>query len=218
MTSLVKVMLTLGSLFALSFIAGRLLGILTVENVQAWLEWAGQVDPVVVATIVVFLLFADLFVAVPTLTITILAGYFLGFPLGAAAAFAGMVLAAFTGYGISRVWGQRAIAILIKDADNRYELTIAFQTGGPVMIMLSRAAPIVTEVCACMAGATGMSLRRYCAFFAIGTFPYVLIAAYAGSVSSFDDPAPAIIAILVLNAGLWAAWAVFRRRDKEQCA
>jgi hypothetical protein len=40
MKPLVKVMLILGSLFALTFVAGRLLGILTVENVKQWLEWA----------------------------------------------------------------------------------------------------------------------------------------------------------------------------------
>jgi uncharacterized membrane protein YdjX (TVP38/TMEM64 family) len=215
MKSLLKIMLTLGSLFALTFIIGRLLGILTVENVQNWLEWAEQVDTTMVAGAVVLLLFADLVVAVPTLTITILAGYFLGFPSGAAAAFAGMSLAAGSGYGISRVWGQRGIALLIKDARDRAELTAAFETSGPVMIMLSRAVPIVTEVTACMAGATQIPFARYCLFFIVGTVPYVMIAAYAGSISSVEDPTPAIFAVLALNGVLWVSWAVFKRRRRE---
>ena len=218
MKPLIKVMLILGCLFALTFVAGRLLGILTVENVQNWLEWAARVDPLVVAGIIVLLLFADLFVAVPTLTITILAGFLLGFPMGAAAAFIGMSLAAFSGYGISRIWGQRGIAFVVKDADDRAALTNSFQSGGPFMIMLSRAVPIVTEVSACMAGATRMPLARYCTFFAVGTVPYVLIATYAGSISSLDDPAPTIIAVLGLNAVLWTSWVVFNRRGKEQSA
>ena len=86
MKPLVKVMLILGSIFALTFIVGRLLGILTVENVRQWLELAAGIDPFWLAGTVVFLLFLDLFVAVPTLSITILAGFFLGFPAGAAAA------------------------------------------------------------------------------------------------------------------------------------
>jgi hypothetical protein len=45
MKPLVKVMLILGSLFALTFVAGRLLGILTVENVKQWLEMAASIDP-----------------------------------------------------------------------------------------------------------------------------------------------------------------------------
>lgn len=97
----------------------------------------------VVAGTVVLLLFADHFVAVPTLTITILGGYFLGFSSGVTAAFAGMSLAAGSGYGISRVWGQRGIGLLIKDARDRAELTAAFETSGPVMIMLSHAVPIM---------------------------------------------------------------------------
>ena len=169
MKYLIKVMLILGCTFATTFIVGRLLGILTVENVQNWLDWAGRVDPLVVTGIVVLLLFADLFVAVPTLTITILAGYFLGFPLGAAAAFIGMCLAAYSGYEISRMWGQRGIAFLVKDAEDRASLVASFQASGPAMIMLSRAVPIVTEVSACMAGATRMPLARYSAFFAVGT-------------------------------------------------
>jgi uncharacterized membrane protein YdjX (TVP38/TMEM64 family) len=216
MKSLIKVMLILGSLFALTFVIGRLLGILTIENVQSWLEWAGHVDPIVVVGIVILLLFADLFVAVPTLTITILAGYFLGFPTGATAAFAGMSLAAGSGYWISRFLGQRGIALLVKDAQDRTELTASFQASGPVMIMLSRAVPIVTEVSACMAGATQMPFARYSTFFAVGTIPYVLIAAYAGSISSVEEPAPATFAVLTLNVVLWTSWMVFKRGGGEQ--
>ena len=105
MKPLIKVMLILGSIFALTFVLGRVFGILTVENVKHWLEVAASIDPLWLATTVILLLFIDLFVAVPTLTITILAGFFLGFPFGAAAAFIGISLAAFCGYLISRIWG-----------------------------------------------------------------------------------------------------------------
>ncbi|MGJ8629384.1 MAG: TVP38/TMEM64 family protein [Sulfitobacter sp.] len=218
MKPLIKVMLILGCLFALTFVIGRLLGILTIENVRNWLELAGQVDTTVVAASVILLLFADLFIAVPTLTITILAGYFLGFPSGALTAFAGMSLAAGSGYWISRVWGQSGIAILVKDPQEKAALTASFEISGPVMIMLSRAVPIVTEVTACMAGATQMPFARYCIFFAVGTVPYVMIAAYAGSISSVEYPKPAIFAVLALNVVLWISWAVFNRLRRESNA
>jgi uncharacterized membrane protein YdjX (TVP38/TMEM64 family) len=215
MKSLIKVMLILGCLFALTFVIGRLLGILTIENVRNWLELAGQVNTTVVAGSIILLLFADLFVAVPTLTITILAGYFLGFPSGAVTAFVGMSLAAGSGYWISRIWGRDGIALLVKDPQERAALTASFETSGPVMIMLSRAVPIVTEVTACMAGATQMPFARYCMFFVVGTVPYVMIAAYAGSISSAEDPKPAIFAVLGLNVLLWVSWVVFNRRRRE---
>lgn len=215
MKPLIKVMLTLGSVFALTFILGRVFGILTVENVKHWLELAQSVDPVWVAGTVILLLFLDLFVAVPTLTITILAGYFLGFPAGVAAAFSGMSLAALSGFAISSRWGDRAVSLLVREEDDRLEMAQAFNQSGPTMIILSRAAPMVPEVTACMAGASRMPLARYVLYFTISTLPYVLIAAYAGSISSPDSPKPAIYAALFLYAVLWIGWYMFRRTSQK---
>ena len=62
MKPLLKVMLILGAIFAMTFIAGRVFGILTVENVKAWLELAASIDPLWLAGTVILLLFIDLFV------------------------------------------------------------------------------------------------------------------------------------------------------------
>lgn len=215
MKPLIKVMLILGSIFALTFVLGRVFGILTIENVRNWLELAQSVDPIWVAGTVILLLFLDLFVAVPTLTITILAGFFLGFPFGVSAAFTGMSLAAFSGYAISRVWGDRAISLVVREKKDRMEMAKTFEKSGPTMIVLSRAAPMVPEVTACMAGATRMRLSRYSFFFTISTLPYALIAAYAGSISSPESPKPAIYAALLLYAVLWIGWYLFRRKSRR---
>lgn len=215
MKPLIKVMLILGTLFALTFLLGRMLGILTVDNVRHWLELAQSVDPIWVAGTVILLLFLDLFVAVPTLTITILAGFFLGFPIGASVAVFGMSLAAFSGYAISRIWGDGAVSFLVREENDRNDMAETFQRNGPVMIVLSRASPIVPEVTACMAGVTRMRLIHYAGYFALGTVPYVLIASYAGSISSPESPQPAIYAALILYAVLWMGWYVFRRMSRQ---
>lgn len=215
MKSLLKVMLILALVFASTFVLGRVLGILTIENVSHWLDRARSIEPLWVAAAVILLLFVDIFVAVPTLTITILAGNFLGFPLGAAAAFAGMSLAASTGYGLSRRWGDAVVRFLVKDAASRDEMAQSFRQYGPALIMLSRAAPIVPEVTACLAGATKMPPARYALFFSLSTLPYVLTAAYAGSISSIQSPQPAIFAILFLYAILWLGWFLLRRRIRK---
>ncbi|MDF1607830.1 VTT domain-containing protein [Hoeflea sp. YIM 152468] len=215
MKPLIKVMLFLGTAFALTFILGRLFGLLTVENVRHWLELAGRVDPLWLAGTVVLLLFLDLFVAVPTLTITILGGFFLGFPAGAITAFAGMSLAAFSGYGISRIWGDRAVSFLVRNKDDRLDMARTFRRNGPAMIVLSRAAPIVPEVTACMAGATNMPFAQYIGYFSLSTLPYVTIASYAGSISSPQSPQPAIYAALALYAVLWIGWYLFRRNARK---
>ncbi len=211
MKTLLKTMLVIALAFASTFILGRALGILTEDNVRLWLETASTLSAWTVFAVVVALLFIDLFVAVPTLTIVILGGFFLGFEVGLLAAMLGSFLAAFIGYALCWRWGEPALAKVVRDDDQRADMREAFQAHGPGMILLARAAPILPEVTACMAGMTRMPLARFALFWAIGTLPYMAIAAYAGSVSSFDDPLPAIYAALGLYAVMWTGWFVYRR-------
>ena len=44
MKTLLKVMLTIAAIFASTFVLGRVLGILTEENVRAWLELASTLS------------------------------------------------------------------------------------------------------------------------------------------------------------------------------
>lgn len=212
MKPLIKVMLTIALLFASTFVVGRLLGILTEENVRTWLEMASSLSAVTVFAVVVALLFIDLFVAVPTLTVVILGGYFLGFGPGMLAALAGSALAAFGGYAICRAWGERALARIVRNQQQREELRAAFLAHGPGMIVLARAAPILPEVTACMAGITRMPVIRFALFWVMGTVPYMAVASYAGSASTLDDPMPAIYAALALYAVMWLGWFIYRRR------
>ena len=62
-----------------------------------------------------------------------------------------------------------------------------------------------------MAGVTRMNLARFVLFWSVGTLPYMGIAAYAGSVSSVDNPMPAIYAALGLYAVMWMGWFVYSR-------
>jgi uncharacterized membrane protein YdjX (TVP38/TMEM64 family) len=211
MKTLLKVMLTIAAVFASTFILGRVFGILTEENVRAWLGIANTLSATTVMALVAALLFLDLFVAVPTLTIVILGGYFLGFELGFLAAMTGSAHAAFVGYAICTRWGDAALAKVIRDSGRRADMRDAFDAHGPGMILLARGAPILPEVTACMAGITRMPLGRFALFWTIGTGPYMAVAAYAGSVSTFDDPKPAIYATLGLYAIMWIGWFVYRR-------
>lgn len=212
MKSLLKVMLILAAIFASTFTLGRVLGILTVDNVRLLLTQASEISPFWIAGIVVALLFIDLFVAVPTLTIIILAGHFLDFAAGVFAAFTGTALAALGGYVLCRRFGDGLIRRIVRDERERRDLTAAFHRNGPAMILLSRAAPILPEVTACMAGATRMRFGLFALFFTLGTLPYAGIAAYAGSISTIDDPRPAVYAVLFLYGVMWLGWAWFRRR------
>lgn len=208
-------MLILMGIFITIFIFGRILGILTTDNVRFILEEAARVETAYLVMVVIALLFADVILSVPTLTVILLAGYFLGFPLALLSSYIGIASALFSAYFISTVWGERAMAWVVKDEAERSDMRDTFARNGPMMIILSRAAPMVPEVTACLAGATGMGFGRYMLYFTISTLPYIAIAAYAGSISSVDDPAPAIYAMLFLYAILWGGWLLFRRHQKS---
>ena len=178
---------------------------------RAFLNSAKDISPALIGTVVVLLLFADLFVAMPTLTIMLLSGFFLGPVVGSGFSITGLLLAGFTGYGLSYYFGDPVVKLLIKDVRERDELVDAFRQHGVVTILLSRAVPILPEVSACMAGLTHMPKRKFIPAWLASTVPYAIVAAYAGSISSSSAPQPAIYTAIGLTAIFWLAWFVFNK-------
>ena len=215
MNPLIKLSLGLALFFATSFMIAKSTGLFSIDQIEDWLESAQQLSPVYVGSIVAALLFADLFVAVPTLTVTILSGYFLGFPAGTIAALVGTMMAGVVGYGISFRFGDTVMRKISKDPEKIQQIKATFHEHGFVMILLSRAAPIVPEISACLAGFTRMPFSRFITAWTLCTVPYVIIAAYAGSVSTLSNPKPAIFAAIGISGSLWLAWYVFRRKTKS---
>lgn len=209
---LLRIGLVLAATFAAGFVLLRWSGLLTMDDIHRWLALAHATDPLYVAGVVVALLFADLFVAMPTLTLAILAGYFLGAPLGAAAASVGMLSAGLCGYVLGRRHGTVILSRIYRDPARLAAIRAVFAERGMFVLLVCRALPILPEVSCCLAGATRMPLRRFIAGFCIGTVPYAAVAAFSGSRSSVDKPWPAILALIVLPGGLWLCWYLFGRR------
>jgi uncharacterized membrane protein YdjX (TVP38/TMEM64 family) len=214
MRELVKIGLALAAIFASTFLILRLSGTLTLEEIRAWLSSA-HIAPVYVALLVIVLLFADLFIAVPTLTISILAGYFLGPWAGAAAAAAGMLSAGITGYWLSRRYGTALLKRIYRDERKLEEMRAVFAESGLLVLLICRALPILPEVSCCLAGATRMPFWRFLAAFSVGTIPFAAIASYAGSVSSIGNPMPAILVFIALPGTLWLGWFFFLRARRR---
>ena len=211
MKPLLKIILLIATFFATTFLLIKLTGVLTIDQIKGWLLHAKELSPIYVGGIVSLLLFLDLFIAVPTLTITILAGYFLGFGYGILASLLGMTLAGLTGYFISRYYGKSILGFLVKEESKRNEVIKTFQKHGFVMILLSRAMPIIPETTACLAGMTRMNFNVFFIAWLISSVPYTLIASYAGSISSIDNPKPAIFAAIGITVLLWIFWYLFHR-------
>jgi len=215
MKPLVRLFLIIATVFASTFIVFKFTGLLATDQIEGWLMQAKDVSPVYVGIIVALLLFADLFIAMPTLTVIILSGYFLGHAHGAMAALSGTGLAGISGYAISCYYGDRIMAFLIKDEEKRREAMSAFNKSGFAMILMSRAIPILPEASACLAGMTNMKFWKFLLAWSISTIPYVLIATYAGSISSVSDPKPAILAAIVISSLLWISWFLYHRFSNE---
>ena len=218
MRALIKLMLVLGAAFASTFILANLSGVLSVEKIELWLTTAKSVDAWYLAALIVLLLFADLFIAVPTLTIMILSGYFLGHSYGAITVITGVMLAGISGYFLSYHYGEKLEKLIIKDPQQRMSLREQFSQYGFLMILFSRAMPILPEVTACLSGITKMPFVTFLLAWTASCVPYALIATYAGSISSLENPKPAIIAAITLTLIMWTAWFVFQRvtRGKAQ--
>lgn len=213
---LIKVMLTIAACFALTFLVIKATGILSVDQIKHWLLIAKNSHQGYVFTIVLALLFADLFIAVPTLTIILLAGYFLGFYTALLASLIGMTLAGTVGYWLSSRYGESILSRIVKDEAERNKARVSFIKHGFIFILLSRAMPILPEVSACLAGITHMPFYRFLLAWMLSMTPYAAIASYAGSVSSLSNPKPAIFAAVGLSGILWCSWLLYHHYTKKQ--
>ncbi len=201
--------------FALTFLLVKATGMLSVEQIETWLAQAKGLSPYYIGCVVVLLLLTDLFIAVPTMTTIMLAGYFIGFPNGAIASLIGLMLAGLTGYGLSHMFGDRLFAFLIKKEDARHDAKATFRQYSVIMVLLSRATPILPEVTACLAGMTNMKFSKFILAWSASIIPYALIISYAGSVSSLDNPMPAVYAATGISVTLWIGWYLFNAKRKR---
>ncbi len=216
MKELFKAGTILAALFATTLIVIRISGVLTLQDIRNLIETASGMAPGYLAAIVMLLLFADLFIAIPTMTVCILAGYFLGAQLGALAASAGMLAAGICGYAISWRLGPSILLRLYKDPARLADMERIFRAQGTSVLLVCRALPILPEVSCCLAGATRMPFRRFLGAFALGTIPYAAIISYAGSVSAPQSPMPAVLTALTISGVLWLSWLRLLRREPQQ--
>ena len=215
MRELLKIMLALALIFASTFILLKATGLLTLDEIKLTLQQAKQSNATYLATLVILLLFADLFIAIPTMSVAILAGYFLGWPMAIMATCIGFFLAGIVGYAISFRYGWHLLRRIYKDETKLSGMHETFSTYGPVVLIICRAMPILPEVSCCMAGLTRMSFYRFISMYALGTIPYALITTYAGSISTLEKPMPAIATAIGVSLLLWTAWFFLSKQQRR---
>ena len=179
-------------IFTLTLLLFKGLDVLSIEDIKYWLQEAQQWSPIWVGSLIIALLMVDLFIAVPTLSLTILSGFFLGLEMGILFSSVGLMLAGSLGYLISRYHGAKLLTWVCKDESEQKGMIHLFQTLGPLSLLLCRAAPMLPEITSCLAGTTRMPYWKYVLYYALGSLPYSAIAVYSGSISTVDNPSPAL--------------------------
>lgn len=216
MKSLLKVVLPLGLFFGAMLVLLQWTGVITKERIEAFLAAAQSMSPAWGAVAVAGLMLGDLFFPVPTLTVMLVAGSLLGFEISAIASIIGLLLAGSTGYWLSARYGDAVVRRIVPNTEEREEMNRVFLRHGVIVILLSRALPMLPETSACLAGATSMRWQTFLMAWLASTVPYAIVASYAGSISSLDNPWPAIATAVGLGSVFAIGWLLFRRTLVKQ--
>ncbi|MDV6316865.1 VTT domain-containing protein [Idiomarina sp. HP20-50] len=211
MSGLIKIVLLFGLIFASTFILANMAGVLSLEKINNFFITMNRSSPEWIALILILILFADLFVAIPTLSVILLGGFFLGPVTASLSAITGLLFAGVVGYVLNRSYGSYLFKWLIKSQTQRNEAISAFNKHGYYIILLSRAVPILPEVSACLSGLTKLPFWKFITCWLISIVPYSVIASYAGSISTVQDPSPAIITAISFTAFFGVAWFLLKK-------
>ena len=215
MKDLLKIALVLGLAFASTFVILQSTGLVTEERVRAWFAAAQSIHPAWIVALVMVLLVLDLFIAIPTMTTILLAGFLLGPWLGGAASAIGLMMLGSTGYVFGRRFGRPILVRLFKGERRLDEVESAFARNDLLTLFVCQALPILPELTCTLAGISRMKLARFALGYAAGVVPFAFIVAYAGSVSTIAEPWPAIYAAIGVSTGLFLAWTALKRRKSS---
>lgn len=211
-----KTLLKLAILLALAFASTALIvkstGLVTEQNVLAFIEQAKDIHPLYLATAVILLLLVDLLIAVPTMATILIAGFVLGPVVGGASAAAGLLSLGCTGYLLGRHFGRPVLSRLFKDEARLTEIETAFGKNDMLTLFVCQALPILPELSCILAGISRMKFSRFLLGYCVGVVPFAFIVAYAGSISTLSDPTPAVYTAIGVSAGLFVLWTTVRNR------
>lgn len=208
MKDLIRLAIILAAAFGFTFLLINLTGILTLDDIETALTYMSNIHPAWVFLLVAGLLWVDLLLSIPTMAVSLLAGYFLGWPQAIPAVCAGLLLAGGSGYLLGRYYGLRLLARITPDASRREAMTAIFSRYGIVTLIVCRALPMLPEISCCLSGATRLPLIRFVPAYLLGSVPYAVVVTYAGSISSVENPWPALVMAGVLSLILWSGGAL----------
>ncbi len=197
------------------FLLMNLTGWLSVSDVKHYVAAVTGSSPLVIGLVIGLLLASDVFFAVPTIFLVTSAGYLLGFWAGLLVTVAGMFFSGLIAYTLCRWSGHRILRWVLGGEDEMRQVRELFHTYGSGALIVSRALPMLPESTCCLAGIHRMPFGKFALFYLLGTLPYAVVLVYLGSVSSRENPYPALLGISGVYVILWAIWWKMIRKNNK---
>ena len=131
-------------------------------QLEKWLEESVHevVDPGVAALLIVGLLSTDVLLPIPSSVLSTLGGEVLGFGLGTAASFLGLMAGAILGFALARYLGRPLVQRLAEPDDLERIDRLSERMGASVLIV-TRPLPIFAEAAVLFFGATRLPWRSF---------------------------------------------------------
>ncbi len=212
MKSFLKLYAWIIGFFLLIFAVMNLTGLLSVADIKHYVEVVSRQSPWVIGLVIGGLLAVDVFFSVPTIFLVTSAGYLLGFKWGLLTSVAGMFMSGLTAYVICHFAGKKIMRLVLKDDKQVKEVHDLFERFGTGALLIARALPMLPEATCCMAGINRMSFGRFVLYYLLGTVPYAVVLVWLGSVSSRENPYPALGGIVLIYVLLWGIWFFVMRK------
>lgn len=215
MKDLLKLAAIIAAVLASTFFLFERSGLITGDSLRAWLDWLNALHPAWVAGAVILMLVLDLFIAVPTMTTILLAGFMMGTAAGGAASATGLMLLGVTGYLLGRRFGRPLVLLTLRDPARLAGIEQAFARNDLLVLFCCQALPILPELSCLLAGVARMRPARFLFGYAMGVVPFAFIVAHGGAISTPDNLTPAILTAIGVSVTLLAAWTVLTRRGRQ---
>ena len=162
---------------------------------------------------IVAVLGIDIFLPIPSSAVSTYAGGSLGVVLGAVASWIGMTLGAVVGFALARLLG-RPFAVRFASKQELQQMEAMTQRHGPLVLVMTRALPILAESCVLLMGATRLEWRRFLpAVLGCNLVLSVLYATIGGLASQVDSLPLALVVSAVIP--LLVSVAVRRRLPQK---
>jgi uncharacterized membrane protein YdjX (TVP38/TMEM64 family) len=165
-------------------------------------------SPQIVATWVVGLLAADMFLPVPSSAVITYAGGVLGLTVGTIASWLGLSLGGLGGFALARTCGE-PLARRFSEPDDIARMSQFTQRYGATAILLTRALPILAEACVLMLGCGRLSWRQFLVPLLVSNL--LLSLAYSACGAVFQGSASFVVAIVGSGAVPLIAAVLIRR-------